>query len=102
MRRPRQEPQEKNAIFSVWLMRRIGASGSLAGRLDFRKIPLAMMVEPSEGSGEDSRAAPRGASATGWRGEGIAGGCTATATGSTLAGTVSASRDHAPASGAWS
>ena len=40
--------QEKNAIFSAWLMRRIGASGSLAGTAGFRNMPLAMMVEPSD------------------------------------------------------
>ena len=40
--------QEKNAIFSAWLMRRIGASGSLADTAGFRNMPLAMMVEPSD------------------------------------------------------
>ena len=30
-----QSLQEKNAIFSAWLMRRIGASGSLAGTAGF-------------------------------------------------------------------
>src|SRR5690242_7372660 len=29
----RENDQEKNAIFSAWVMRRIGASGSLAGAL---------------------------------------------------------------------
>ena len=35
---------EKNAIFSAWLMRRIGASGSLAAMTGFRSMPLAMMA----------------------------------------------------------
>ena len=39
---------EKNAIFSTWLMRRIGASGSLAAVTGFRSMPLAMRVEPSD------------------------------------------------------
>ncbi|MBA4037261.1 MAG: hypothetical protein C0480_21985 [Bradyrhizobium sp.] len=42
------ELQEKNAIFSAWLMRRIGASGSLAGLAGLRNMPLAMMVEPRD------------------------------------------------------
>ena len=41
---------EKNAIFSAWLMRRIGASGSLAAVTGFRSMPLAMRVEPSDTS----------------------------------------------------
>src|SRR2546429_3716252 len=41
---------EKNAIFSAWLMRRIGASGSLAAVIGFRSMPLAMRVEPSDTS----------------------------------------------------
>ena len=41
---------EKNAIFSAWLMRRIGASGSLAGVTGFRSMPLAMRLEPSDTS----------------------------------------------------
>ena len=41
---------EKNAIFSAWLMRRIGASGSLAAVPGLRTMPLAMMVEPSDTS----------------------------------------------------
>jgi hypothetical protein len=57
--------QEKNAIFSLWLMRRIGASGSLAGMLGLRKIPLAMMVEPSESSDGASRGGSRSGCATG-------------------------------------
>ena len=39
---------EKNAIFSAWLMRRIGASGSLAAMTGFRRMPLAMRLEPSD------------------------------------------------------
>jgi hypothetical protein len=39
---------EKNAIFSTWLMRRIGASGSLAAMTGFRTMPLAMRLEPSD------------------------------------------------------
>ena len=39
---------EKNAIFSAWLMRRIGASGSLAAVTGFRSMPLAMRLEPSD------------------------------------------------------
>ena len=39
---------EKNAIFSTWLMRRIGASGSLAAVTGFRSMPLAMRLEPSD------------------------------------------------------
>ena len=54
--------QEKNAIFSAWLMRRIGASGSLADTAGFRNMPLAMIVEPSDipsggaGAGRDAGA----------------------------------------------
>ena len=40
---------EKNAIRSAWLMRRIGASGSLVGARCCSKMPLASSVEPSEG-----------------------------------------------------
>ena len=39
---------EKNAIFSAWLIRRIGASGSLAAVTGFRSMPLAMRLEPSD------------------------------------------------------
>ena len=39
---------EKNAIFSAWLMRRIGASGSLAAVIGFRSMPLAIRLEPSD------------------------------------------------------
>ena len=39
---------EKNAIFSAWLMRRIGASGSLAAVTGLRSMPLAMRLEPSD------------------------------------------------------
>ena len=39
---------EKNAIFSAWLMRRIGASGSDTDALGLRTIPFAISVEPSE------------------------------------------------------
>ena len=42
---------EKNAIFSAWVMRRIGARGSLAGARGGCRMPLARMVAPSEGSG---------------------------------------------------
>jgi hypothetical protein len=49
--------QEKNAIFSAWLMRRIGASGSLAATAGFLTMPLAMIEEPSEISSEASGAA---------------------------------------------
>jgi hypothetical protein len=48
---------EKNAIFSAWLMRRIGAKGSLAGTIGFLTIPLAMIDEPSEISSAVSGAA---------------------------------------------
>lgn len=41
--------QEKNATFSAWLIRRMGASGS-DGALDLGTSPFAMMVEPSDGS----------------------------------------------------
>ena len=41
---------EKNASFSAWLMRRIGASGSFAARTGLRTTPLAMRVEPSDTS----------------------------------------------------
>ena len=40
--------QEKNAIFSTWLMRRIGASGSLAALAGLLNMPLAMIDEPSD------------------------------------------------------
>ena len=43
---------EKNAIFSAWLMRRIGASGSDAEAKGVRTMPLAIRLEPREGSGE--------------------------------------------------
>jgi hypothetical protein len=39
---------EKNAIFSTWLMRRIGANGSLAAVTGLRTMPLAMRLEPSD------------------------------------------------------
>jgi hypothetical protein len=39
---------EKNAIFSAWLMRRIGASGSGTDASGLRTIPFAISVEPSE------------------------------------------------------
>src|SRR3954447_4229267 len=39
---------EKNAIFSTWLMRRIGAKGSLAGLAGLLSMPLARMLEPSD------------------------------------------------------
>src|ERR1700722_1969554 len=42
---------EKNAIFSAWLMRRIGASGSGIEVLGRCTIPLAISDEPSDGSG---------------------------------------------------
>ena len=54
--------QEKNAIFSAWLIRRIGASGSLAGTL-FGRMPLAMIIEPSDGSRVDAGAGAAGAGA---------------------------------------
>lgn len=41
---------EKNASFSAWLMRRIGASGSFAARAGLRTTPFAMRVEPSDTS----------------------------------------------------
>ena len=41
---------EKNASFSAWLMRRIGARGSFAARTGLRTRPLAMRVEPSDTS----------------------------------------------------
>jgi hypothetical protein len=39
---------EKNAIFSAWLMRRIGASGSDAKAAGLRTMPLAIRLEPRE------------------------------------------------------
>src|SRR5882724_413497 len=51
---------EKNAIFSAWLIRRIGASGSEAEALGFRTMPVARIVEPREGSGEGSAEDSRG------------------------------------------
>ncbi len=42
---------EKNAIFSAWVMRRIGASGSFAGVFGRVTRPLARMVAPSDGAG---------------------------------------------------
>ena len=56
---------EKNAIFSTWLMRRIGASGSLAAVTGFRSMPLAMRVEPSDTSTAGTGAAGTGAGGTG-------------------------------------
>jgi hypothetical protein len=53
------EFHEKNAIFSAWLRRRIGASGSGPDTLGFRRIPLAIRVEPNKGSGEGSGEASR-------------------------------------------
>lgn len=47
-RRRRTPSYEKNAIFSAWLMRRIGASGSLAAVTGFFKRPLAIRLEPSD------------------------------------------------------
>jgi hypothetical protein len=44
---------EKKAIFSAWLMRRIGASGSTPAACGRRTMPLAIRVEPSETSSED-------------------------------------------------
>src|SRR5919109_4913387 len=59
---------EKNAIFSAWLMRRIGASGSLAAVLGFLTRPLARMVDPSEtsivGSGAGAAATETSGSTT--------------------------------------
>jgi hypothetical protein len=52
---------EKNAIFSAWLIRRIGASGSLAATAGLRTMPLAMIDEPSE----IARAGSGAAAATG-------------------------------------
>jgi hypothetical protein len=43
---------EKKAIFSAWLMRRIGASGSDAEAMGLRTIPLAIRLEPRERSVE--------------------------------------------------
>ena len=43
---------EKNAIFSAWLMRRIGASGSDVAAAGRFRIPRAISEEPSEGSSE--------------------------------------------------
>src|SRR5580692_10176318 len=48
--------QEKNAIFSAWLMRRIGANGSGADALGRCRIPLARSVEPSDGPGNSRTA----------------------------------------------
>jgi hypothetical protein len=42
---------EKNAIFSAWVMRRIGASGSAAGAAGSAMTPLAINAAPSEGAG---------------------------------------------------
>jgi hypothetical protein len=54
---------EKNAIFSAWLMRRIGASGSLAAVTGFRSMPLAMRLEPSDISTAGAGAGGTGAGA---------------------------------------
>ena len=48
---------EKNAIFSAWLMRRIGAKASEAEALGFFTMPVARIAEPSEGSSEGSGSA---------------------------------------------
>ena len=56
---------EKNAIFSAWLMRRIGASGSLAAVTGFRSMPLAMIVEPSDTSTAGTGAAGTSAGGAG-------------------------------------
>ena len=42
--------QEKNAIFSVWLMRRMGASGSGLEVRGRDTMPLASKLDPSDGS----------------------------------------------------
>ena len=67
---------EKNAIFSVWLMRRIGASGSDVAAWGLRTIPFAIRVEPRDASSE------------GWKEGWIAGGCGAS-TGSDFSATIS-------------
>ena len=54
---------EKNAIFSTWLMRRIGASGSLAAVTGFRSMPLAIRLEPSDISTTGTGIAGAGAGA---------------------------------------
>lgn len=41
---------EKNAIFSGWVMRRIGASESLAGACGRCRRPFDRSVDPSDGS----------------------------------------------------
>ena len=57
---------EKKAIFSLWLMRRIGASGSGFADLGRCMIPLASRLEPSEAEGPISAATCTGdASAAG-------------------------------------
>ena len=56
---------EKNAIFSTWLMRRIGASGSLAAVTGFRSMPLAMRLEPSDISTAGAGGTGAGAAAGG-------------------------------------
>ena len=40
---------ENNAIFSAWLMRRIGAHGSATDALGLRTMPFAIRVEPRDG-----------------------------------------------------
>ena len=49
---------EKNAIFSAWVMRRIGARGSLAAR-GFCSMPLARMLAPSDDEPESDAAGRR-------------------------------------------
>ena len=56
---------EKNAIFSAWLMRRIGARGSLAAVTGFRSMPLAIRLEPSDISTAGAGAGGTAASAAG-------------------------------------
>src|SRR6266478_7674415 len=67
---------EKNAIFSAWLMRRIGASGSDIAAWGLRTIPFATRVEPREASSE------------GWREGWIAGGGAGATMGSGLSATI--------------
>src|SRR5678815_760142 len=77
-------PYEKNAIFSAWAMRRIGASGSLAAAFGFFRRPLAMMVEPSETSAAGAGAAATVGGGGGGTAVGVAIDATATSAGSTL------------------
>ena len=68
---------EKNAIFSAWLIRRIGASGSFAAVTGLRSMPLAMMLAPSDTSAIGVGAGAGAATGAGGAGAGCGGGWTA-------------------------